>query len=144
MREKFLLTVCLVLAVSRLIAADFTVTNTSDSGPGSLYQAITDANNTLGADRVVFNIPGAGVHKIDASQKSLPTVVESVIIDGYSQPGAKPNSLAVGDNAVILIQIDGGSRFRPAPAAVKKGLDFTGPTSNYLVRGLCITGFNPG
>src|SRR4051812_41379872 len=78
--------------------ADFVVTNTNATGAGSLYQAITDANTVRGADRVLFNIPGAGVHKIDVSQTPLPQVLESLVLDGYSQPGAKPNSLAVGDN----------------------------------------------
>ncbi|MEK6276620.1 MAG: choice-of-anchor Q domain-containing protein [Actinomycetota bacterium] len=35
-------------------AADFTVTNLNDSGSGSLRQAIIDANNNPGADRVLF------------------------------------------------------------------------------------------
>jgi hypothetical protein len=124
------------IAVSPLAAADFAVTNTNSSGLGSLYQAITDANNTAGADRILFNIPGAGVHKIDVSQNPLPTVLESLVIDGYSQPGAKPNSLGIGHNAVILIQLDGG-----AGGPTSNGLVFSGASSDYVVRGLCLTGF---
>jgi hypothetical protein len=37
--------------------ATFTVTNTGDNGPGSLHQAITDANSNPGPDNIVFNIP---------------------------------------------------------------------------------------
>jgi hypothetical protein len=95
---------------------------------------MTDANNTAGADRILFNIAGTGVHKIDVSQNPLPTVLESLVIDGYSQPGAKPNSLGIGNNAVILIQLDGGS-------ATSNGLVFSGASSDYVVRGLCLTGF---
>ena len=36
-------------------AATFTVTNTNDSGPGSLRQAVLDANANPGADEVVFS-----------------------------------------------------------------------------------------
>jgi hypothetical protein len=36
-------------------AATFTVTNTADSGPGSLRQAILDANAAAGPDTVVFD-----------------------------------------------------------------------------------------
>src|SRR3954447_17937493 len=35
-------------------AATFTVTNLNDSGPGSLRQAISDANNAAGPDVVTF------------------------------------------------------------------------------------------
>ena len=36
-------------------AATFTVTNTSDSGPGSLRQAVLDANASAAADEIVFD-----------------------------------------------------------------------------------------
>jgi len=130
--------------VSRLAAADFTVTNTNAFGAGSLYQAITDANNTGEANRILFNIPGAGVHKIDVSQNPLPPLMRDTVIDGYSQPGAKPNTLSVGDNAVILIQIDGSDSKVPLT-----GLGLSGITSprgqyfpaHYTIKGLSLTGF---
>jgi hypothetical protein len=37
-------------------AATFTVTNTNDSGPGSLRQALIDANAAAGADEIVFSV----------------------------------------------------------------------------------------
>ena len=40
-----------------LFAATFIVTNTNDSGAGSLRQAITDANASPGTDTIAFNIP---------------------------------------------------------------------------------------
>ncbi|MFY9571868.1 MAG: VCBS repeat-containing protein, partial [Blastocatellia bacterium] len=43
------------------VAATLTVTNTNDSGPGSLRQAILTANSLSGADNINFSIPGAGV-----------------------------------------------------------------------------------
>jgi hypothetical protein len=36
-------------------ADPYIVTNTNDSGPGSLWQAITDANNNPGADTITFD-----------------------------------------------------------------------------------------
>lgn len=39
----------------------------------------------------------------------LPTITKPVIIDGYSQSGSSPNTLAVGDDAVLKIEIDGTS-----------------------------------
>ena len=52
-------------------AATFTVTNTSDGGPGSLHQAILDANANAGTDTIEFNIPGAGPHKIQPASALL-------------------------------------------------------------------------
>ena len=68
------------------IAATLTVTNTYDSGGGSLRQAILDANTNSGADRILFVIPGAGPHVIQPLTQ-LPDATETVNIDGTSQPG---------------------------------------------------------
>ena len=115
-------------------AAIFTVTNTNDVGPGSLYDAILQANATPGADEVRFSIPGSGVRKIEVNRIGLPEITDPVTIDGYTQPGASPNTLALGNNAVILIHLDGKN-------------DFSGPVNgivisggNSVVRGLSITG----
>ncbi len=42
----------------------FVVTNTDDSGEGSLRQAILDANANEGAETITFAIPGSGRHTI--------------------------------------------------------------------------------
>ena len=112
----------------------FTVTNTSDLGPGSLHDAILEANAAPGADEIHFNIPGTGVQKIYVNRNGLPEITDPVTIDGYTQPGASPNTRALGNDAVILIQIDGEN-------------DFSGPVNgmvisagNSIVRGLSITG----
>ncbi|MBA3350849.1 MAG: hypothetical protein H0U23_00175 [Blastocatellia bacterium] len=124
-----------ILSTTTSGATNFTVTSASSTGPGSLSQAIALANQTAGADRILFNVPGAGVKKIDLSQHPLPAVREAVTIDGYTQPGAKANSLTVGDDAVILIQLDGGG-----PSGASAGLVFQ--TTNCTVRGLSFTGFS--
>jgi hypothetical protein len=134
MRKCFLAFFLLVSALlGSASAADFTVTNTNTSGPGSLYQAITDANADATQDRIVFNIPGVGVHVIDVSATPLPTLNYPVLIEGYTQPGSHPNTLAVGDNAVILIQLK-GSR-----SGTEIGFDVRG--GNTRIRGLSITNF---
>src|SRR5262249_52497269 len=95
----------------RLAPATFTVITDQPTGPGSLGQAILDANATpnVGAvrDTITFNIPGAGVHTIAPQLAALPTITDPVVIDGYTQPGASPNTLAGGDNAVLLIELTG-------------------------------------
>jgi hypothetical protein len=62
-------------------AASFDVTNTNDSGDGSLRQAILDANAADGAD----DIDAAGVMGTINLQSALPSLSESVDIAG---PGA--------------------------------------------------------
>ncbi len=61
---------CFLLAASSLAAATFTVTNTNDSGAGSLRQAILDANANPGDDTIAFNIPGSGVQTIAVAEQS--------------------------------------------------------------------------
>ena len=109
-------------------AATFTVTTANTSGPGSLVQAILDANASAGADTIVFNIPGDGVKTITIPGP-LPTISDTVTIDGYSQPGASANTLAVGDNAALKIQIDNQGTI----------LTMHIRASNTVVRGLAIT-----
>jgi len=116
----------------RSVPSTFTVVNTLDGGPGSLRQAILDANAAPGADLIDFNIPGDGVHTISPTS-ALPGITGPVTIDGYTQPGASPNTLAVGNNAVLLIELTGSS------AGQVDGLRLFG--GNSTVRGLVINRF---
>jgi hypothetical protein len=86
----------------------FTVTNTNDSGTGSLRQAILDANTTTGPDNIAFSIPGSGVETITPDSE-LPNITDEVSINGYTQAGASANTLKVGDNAVLKIELSGAS-----------------------------------
>src|SRR5215471_9569249 len=95
-----------LLTASAADAATIPVTNTDDSGVGSLRQAIINSNVLPGVDTITFFIPGGGVHVI-VPLSALPPITDPVVIDGYTQPGASPNTLVVGDDAVILIEIDG-------------------------------------
>lgn len=75
----------------------YTVTTTADSGPGSLRQAITDANanpTLLNGEphNIQFNIPGTGVHTI-ALQTVLPNIARPTIIDGTTQAGSSCGTL---------------------------------------------------
>jgi hypothetical protein len=120
---------------SRELLSVFTVTNTNDSGAGSLRQAIVDANahaNGVEADQIAFNIAGSGVHAIQPLS-ALPAITDAVVIDGYTQPGASKNTLAVGDNAVLEIEIDGSQ------AGTADGLSVTG--GGTTIEGLVINRF---
>ena len=132
---SFVITIVAALSVFAAVAqaSTFVVTNTNNSGPGSLAQAILDANANPGADSIAFNIPGSGVQTISPTQP-LPTITDPVAIDGYTQPGASANSLALGTNAVLLIELSGLSANSP------QGLKIT--AGNSTIRGLVINRFN--
>jgi hypothetical protein len=113
----------------------FIVTNTNDSGAGSLRQAILSANASADYSSITFNIPGAGPHIITPASV-LPNITQRVAIDGYTQPGASVNTNGQwqADNAVIKIVLNG------APG-VSNGLVIQ--TANYCtIRGLAIRNFS--
>lgn len=63
----------------------FVVTNVDDGGPGSLRQAILDANANPGADSINFNISGPSLRIQPVL--GLPDITDTVVIDGSTQPG---------------------------------------------------------
>ncbi len=106
------------------LLATYVVTNTNDSGAGSLRQAISDANLNFGADTISFNI-GTGSVSI-ALSTALPTITGQVTIDGWTQGGW---------SSTPLIIIDGNG-------LTGDGLTFSFTADNSIVRGLVIRDFN--
>ena len=136
--------VCAVLsmAAGAAHAATFTVTNTNDSGAGSLRQAILDAvaAPTAAHDNVVaFNIPGTGVHTIRPTSQLPP--IKDLTIDGYTQPGSQANTLARGSDAVLTIEIDGSLAGAGTHGLVNEGAVPGAGVPNVTVRGLVINRF---
>jgi CSLREA domain-containing protein len=90
----------------------FTVTNTNNSGSGSLRQAILEANSTpnttFGPDEIKFDIPGGPPHTITPGA-ALPTISDPVKIGGINNIILDGTSAGVGvdglrldtDNSVI-------------------------------------------
>src|SRR6056297_2497514 len=64
----------------------FVVTNTNDTGGGSLRQAMTLSEFSPQPAIIQFNIPGDLPHTI-SPESPLPTLVKPVTINGTSQPG---------------------------------------------------------
>src|SRR5262249_53569470 len=108
-----------VILYTRDVVIDV-VTTTADSGPGSLRQAILDANAFTGAANsidfdiatIAFAIPGSGVQTI-APLSPLPAIGSQVLIDGESQPGysgtpriAINGSQAGGGDGLTIIGAD--------------------------------------
>ena len=149
-----LMTLSLMLAAQPTHAqTNFTVTRIddfADPNPGdgecgffagrggqvcTLRAAIEEANATAGADTINFNIVdgGDGVKTISPTSE-LPAITEAVTIDGYTQPGASPNTLAKGTNANIMIELDGS--FAESASGLEIEVD------DVVVRGLAIGSFD--
>lgn len=123
-----------ILAVSSVqsaSAATFTVSNTDDSGSGSLRQAILDANAAAGADTINFTITGT-----ITPPTSLPTITDQVTIDGYTAPGAVVNTGTTGNgfNGTLVVELDGSM-------AGDAGIGLRISAGNCLIRGLVINRF---
>ncbi len=148
------LLVAMLLASSPAQAASpFTVNSTGDDGdltPGNgecytgvdvavevkgctLRAAIQEANAFPGADAINFGIPTTGVATISPAT-GLPKIAKRVSINGYSQPGAKPNTLATGSDVVLKIELSGAN----APDA--DGLEIG--AANSTVKGLVINNWS--
>src|SRR5882724_7891988 len=89
-------------------AAVLTVNTTNNVNPlplveTSLWQALTNLHD---GDTIQFNIPGPGPFYISTPANGYPLITNnSVVIDGYSQPGSSPNTNSIlhPNNARIQI-----------------------------------------
>lgn len=120
---------------------DFVVSNTNDSGAGSLRQAIVDANANPGSDAISFNLPASGAGYSDPTPGApasgdeywtiqpttvLPAITEAVVVDGTTQSGF---------GGTPVIELDGSL----ATGADENG--FTIETSGTTIRGFAINRF---
>jgi titin len=133
--------IVVLVAIPARAATTFTVTNTADPGHGicnasgcTLREAIDASNATPGKDAIHFHIQG-DTQTIKPKSK-LPNIEDTVTIDGYTQPGAEPNTLTQGTNAVLKIEISGEDPELPPTTS-----GFLIRASNSVVKGLVINGF---
>jgi len=124
-----------VLSAGPLAAATFTVTNTNDSGAGSLRAAIESANGTPGLDQIHFNIAGAGVHTIVLATP-LPDVTDDFEINGFTQAGSSANTNGPGlsDNSIHRIEIDGTN----SGGGIAAGVFRIAAAADFVIDGLVI------
>jgi titin len=132
----------------RLAPATFPVTNSNDTGPGSLRQAILQANATPAADVIAFAIPGPGVQVI-LLKSALPAVTGPLAIRGASQPGysgsplVELNGFSAGASAQGLLLAAGGCAV-DALCVVGfngNGIEVRGGSGDAVTR--CYLGVNP-
>ncbi len=121
-----------------LDAAIYTVTNTNDSGTGSLRQAILDNNSNAGPNNINFNIPGSGPHRIQPLTE-LDPITTPVDINGYTQPGTSVNTATDGStNAVLLIELNGSNYTVGDGVNTGSGLQLLAGSDGSTIRGLVI------
>jgi hypothetical protein len=89
-----------ISVVTTTPAAIFTVTNANPGGPGSLEQAIIVANNSLGADMIVFNI--------GLSRPTLKGLVHDEKGQGLADSSVVVRSQRWGITRVVSTDQDGG------------------------------------
>jgi hypothetical protein len=94
-------------------ATVLTVVNANDAGPGSLRQALIDANAAPNLNIIRFDIAGACPRTITLASL-LPDIVHPVAIEGYSQPGASRNTAVLGWNATLCVVLNGGNQITGA------------------------------
>lgn len=116
----------------RASAATFTVTNNSDSGAGSLRDAIDLANTNPGSDTIDFVLPGSTV--ISPATK-LPDITDVVTIDGTTQSGTDCGTTTRN----IPVQIDNTGSI---DITNNGAIQFAVGSDGSLVKGLSITGFD--
>lgn len=108
----------------------------------TLRAAIQEANATTQPDLIRFSIEGGAsrvktINVGGAGFGALPTITEPVIIDGYTQAGASPNTRAVGDDAKLTIELNGANAGSNAA-----GLFIGGAAGNCVIKGLVINNFS--
>ncbi len=104
--------------------ATLVVTNTADSGAGSLRDAIDVSNASVGTHDTIEFMIGSGIQTINLS--SGLTITDSVTIDGWTQPGWVDNPMIHLDGSGAGINADG----------------FDISAGNTTIRGLAINGFD--
>jgi CSLREA domain-containing protein len=146
-------------------AMTFTVVSTADTGGSTcgtgctLRQAVNASNAnpppTGATNLIAFNIPSSDpgcdptthvctitlTDCLGRSGNFCNGINQPVIIDGYTQQGATPNTLAVGDNANIRVKIVGD----PGGSPVIYLCDANGCGSGHssdgsTIKGLCLAG----
>ncbi|HKP13683.1 MAG TPA: HYR domain-containing protein [Blastocatellia bacterium] len=102
-----------VTVMATVPQATASVTNNSNGGPGSLRDAIENANRTPGLDTINFNIQGGGTQVISLINQ-LPEITDAVVIDGSTQPGGRVvlEGTGAGFGAEGLVVRGGNSRIR--------------------------------
>lgn len=128
LRPGFALLLAVVFAGGAARAATFTVSSLADSGPGSLRQAVLDANASSGADDVVF-APGLSGTITLAFASGEILITDSLFVHG---PGAAALTVS-GNHQSRIFHVE-------SPAATLIDVTLSGLTLTQGSSGLFTTG----
>lgn len=147
----FAVLILILYAAPAAQAATVTVTGTGDTvtvdGSVTLREAIASVNGAASvnadvvaagppygtADTIAFDIGGGGPQTIVVGATPLPVIARQVVIDGYTQGGSSPNTLAIGDTAVLNVILQGST-------AGVHGLELNSLAASSVIRGLVLQG----
>jgi hypothetical protein len=130
---------------SKLDTTDLTLGDGNcDDGSGNctLRAAIEESNNNADATVIKFNLTGPADYTVNGQSghtispsAPLPTLDETVTIDGYTQPGSEVNTNSIGQpfNATVLVHIDGSVM----TGGLSVGLYVK--SNNTIIRGVSVT-----
>ncbi len=127
--RNFLTIAALILAIAATgaTAATFTVTNTANTGAGSLRQAVLDSNAAAGSDTIVF----------DASFNSPQTITLASVITINPATG---DSLTITGPGANLLTISGGNAVRIFTISTGDTTSISGITFTQAVTGAISNG----
>lgn len=129
----FCLMLCSLCLAASASGAPFTVSNTNDSGAGSLRQAITDANNSPGS---TISITATGTVTLATA---LPAITADVTISG---PGAANFIISGGNSSTVgtIFTIDSGVTASISGLTITKAAGSCGGSSLDYGGGICVDG----
>lgn len=159
---KFFWIACgLLFTQQNLLANTYIVTSTGDSGPGTLRQAIMDANANPGADIIQFAINTTGnlfegsvpnTYAVIELNTALPVITDAVYINGTTQTNTNTGNIAaqsVGVDNISLsaiafpdVYIVPSAIFVfPSSSTGVSGNGISIDAANVTIKGIAISGF---
>ena len=120
----------LITAISAInaAAATFTVTNTSNTGAGSLRQAVLDSNAAAGSDTIVFDSTFNSAQTI--------TLASTLVIDSADNTGT-----TITGPGSALLTVSGNNAVRIFDVRASETVTISGMT---MTQGNSLTGTSPG
>jgi len=139
---KLLTALFLFLGSASLNAQTYTVTSIADSGPGTLREALTNAQqpNRTTVFTINFQLPGDGndyANRTIRLRTALPNITSNTVIDGSSQTSWQP--LGVSGAKIIIEPEYTATTFSALTIGRNIGVDNS--TTGVSIYGLCIQKF---